>query len=297
MERHAEGLVENRGKPAAAQRARLVRAEALDGAVGKRDAHGHERVDADGEATALAKRERDVGGLADAAVDVVGAVDVNGAVETRDRARGRDRFGDRNGIESRRAEGRRLSGVEVHRDESEHPVQAPEVVGAACLREPLPHPLLEAFVLEESRRKELPERLNEVRQCRLPSVLVEVPGGVEHREGRGGEPGRDLAEVQAEEREVVDVRAGAGGARHVSEEEAGSDAVREQCGDVGPGGHADEDVEVGDRDVLEPVFEGRQGSDLVDGARDAPARADDSEASADGRRKGLEGALRESGPG
>ncbi len=151
--------------------------------------------------------------------------------------------------------------------------------------------------MEQPGGEDLPERLHEVGERGLMAVLVEVPGGVEHGERGRREAAGDLAEVEAEEREVVDVGSRAGRARHVPEEQARRDAVREQGRDVGAGGHADEDVEVGDRDVLEPVLERRERADLVDRSRHAPARAHDRETLADGRWKRLERALGRSVPG
>ena len=241
------------------------------------EADGNQRVHADREPAALAERERDVGGLLDPPVDVIDSLDPHRSVEPRDRTGRRNGPRDRDFLVAERSERGRVPRVEVDRDDPQALREPPEIVRSPFLREPSPHPRLEPLVLENARGQQLAEGLDEVRERRLVTVLVKVPCRVQDRERRLREAGRDLLDVHAEEREVVDVGPGPGRARRVPEEERGRDAVREQRGDVGARRDADEDVEVRERHVLEAVLEGRQGADLVDRSRDAPARADEAE--------------------
>ena len=192
-----------------------------------------DRVDADRQAAPLPERQRDVGGLPDAAVDVVDSVDPDRPVEAGEGARGGDRLRDRNGVVAGAAERHRLARVEGDGDDPQLLAELPEVVRPARVLEPLVQPVLEAVVEEDARREQRTERLHEVGQRRLVAVLVVVPGGVEDRQRRLREPPQDLLEVDPEEREVVDVRPRSGRPGDVPEEDAGRDAVRDQRADVG----------------------------------------------------------------
>jgi hypothetical protein len=175
------------------------------------------------------------------------------------------------------AEGHGLAAVEVHAHEVQLARQRVEGVGETAPAQHGRDVLLQAGAVEQPRGKSLQERQGEVGQAR--GAAGERLACRARQDARGARrPAGDLRRAQAEEQAVVPARAGtARGDGRVHLERR--DARCEQGSHERAAAHPDVEVEVEDA-AVEQVLERAQAADLVDGAGDAAARADQRRTSA-----------------